>query len=149
MDEGRATAHNVSSVAGGGPAMMWHCSDPPHVFFGLLRLLLHPSHAAPLCDGPSPCPPPPRHPRPQNPPPKPCQPGPNRPSLCSKPELAISHIKVRFNGPLGIFWPSPAGSHLSHIQRNTSSVTTAGHPMLHTGLWPLTGSLLLACTRPI
>lgn len=59
-DEGRrATAHNVSSVAGGGPAMMWHCSEPPHVFFGPLCLLLHPSHAAPPWDGPSPSPHPP------------------------------------------------------------------------------------------
>lgn len=64
-DEGRrATAHNASSVAGGGPAMMWHCSDPPHVFFGPLCLLLHPSHAAPPWDGPSPSPHPPPPPPP-------------------------------------------------------------------------------------
>lgn len=107
VDEGRVMAHNVSSVAGGSPAMMWHCSDPTHVFFGPLRLLLHPSHAAPRCDGPSASPHPPPHPPPQALP-NPCQPGLNRPLLCSKPDLAISHIKVRFNGTSGLRFPPTA-----------------------------------------
>lgn len=153
VDEGRVMAHNVSSVAGGGPAMMWHCSDPPHVFFGPLRLLLHPSHEALWCDGPSPSP----HPPPRSTPqalPKPCPPGLNRPLLCSKPDRAISHIKVRFNGPLGNVWPSlsPTACRESLVAHSKKRVLWR---RLDTWCYTLVsqcrsqvGSLLSVCTRP-
>lgn len=130
-DEGRrATAHNVSSVAGGGPAMMWHCSDPPHVFFGPLCLLLHPSHAAPPWDGPSPSPHPP-------PPPPPTA----RPPMSPGTEQALAvfptwpcHIthKGAFQsatrGTSGLRFPRlPAGGSSSHSHTHTHTKTFCGH----------------------
>lgn len=93
-------AHNVTSVAGSRPAMMWHYSYPPHVFFGPLRLL--PIHSMRLHGLMAP----------HLPhtlllwPTQPCHPGLNRPLQCVKVGPATSHIKVCFNRLVGNFWAS-------------------------------------------